>query len=463
MIRRVRLSCWLWLTAFLVGGSAVAADQGRWFRPGDRWVALGDSITQGGSYHQQLELFLLTRNLQQDVGVFNAGISGDTVTGALSRLDWDVLAHQPSVVSIMFGMNDVGRYLYESTDSDAATQARRKARIDSWEKDTRELIARLQRQGVRVIACTPSPFDENVQSTTPNLPGVDAALSECGRRLVDIARETGAALVDFHGPMGTLNRSLQRRDPTATLISAGRVHPGPVGHLVMAYLMLKAAGERPLVAKLSVDATTLRSTGCEHGEVSAIRSYDGGIEFTARAHALPFPTAAESRPALKLVPLASELNRELLQVHGLTGRLEVRIDEVAVGVFSARQLAEGIDLASLADTPQLRQAKEVQACLQRKWAAAGKLRNIAYCEYRASPDEPRPVDSARMPEKLERWLDKSRPGSSFRYIEGEARNYQKDKPQQAALEHEVADWTSRARAAAIPRPRLFVIRPVAAP
>ena len=458
--RNFLLACWLTLLA--LGGGSRAAPVGiqTWIESGTRWVALGDSITQGGSYHQQVELFLLTRHPEQTITVINAGVSGDTAAGALTRLDWDVLAHQPSVVSLMFGMNDVSRYLYAPGVPDGKTLAQRKANIATWEKNVRALVARLQGRNIHVILCTPSPYDENVQSSTPNQPGVDTALQECAERVIEIARESGAAVVDFHGPLTIKNKELQQKDPNATLIGPGRVHPGPIGHLIMAYLMLKAAGQSATVAKLVVDVTTMQHTGSERCQISALQRVGGGVAFTAREDALPFVVGAEARGGLEFVPFGQELNLEILQVRGLSGHFEVRIDDETVGAFSAEQLAHGVDLAALPQTPQLRQANEVLACLRRKWSAVAKLRNVAYCEYRAWAGETRPVDAALMPEKLDHWLTKLRQDSSFRYIEGEAKQYIVNKRNEAALIAEVDDWTIRARGTAIPRPHRFVVRPL---
>jgi acyl-CoA thioesterase-1 len=74
-----------------------------------RIVALGDSLTEGlgvdpeSAYPAQLE-----RRLQADgyaVEVINAGNSGETSSGALSRIDW-VLNLQPDIVILATGGND---------------------------------------------------------------------------------------------------------------------------------------------------------------------------------------------------------------------------------------------------------------------------------------------------------------------------------------------------------------------
>ena len=75
-------------------------------------LALGDSLTAGfgvdpiGSYPAQLE-----RKLQADgydVTVTNSGISGETSSAALSRLDW-VMSTEPDIVIVETGGNDALR------------------------------------------------------------------------------------------------------------------------------------------------------------------------------------------------------------------------------------------------------------------------------------------------------------------------------------------------------------------
>lgn len=72
-------------------------------------VALGDSLTEGfgldqaEAYPAQLEQRL--RDDGYDVEVVNAGVSGETSSGARSRLDW-VLQSEPDIVILATGGND---------------------------------------------------------------------------------------------------------------------------------------------------------------------------------------------------------------------------------------------------------------------------------------------------------------------------------------------------------------------
>lgn len=77
-------------------------------------LALGDSLTAGyglpepQAFTVQLQAALRAKGY--DVTVVNAGVSGDTTAGGLSRLDW-ALADKPDAVLVELGANDMLRGL----------------------------------------------------------------------------------------------------------------------------------------------------------------------------------------------------------------------------------------------------------------------------------------------------------------------------------------------------------------
>lgn len=77
-----------------------------------RITALGDSLTQGygllpgEGLVPQLQAWLTARG--HDVAILNAGVSGDTTAGGLSRLDW-TLADSPDAMIVALGGNDLLR------------------------------------------------------------------------------------------------------------------------------------------------------------------------------------------------------------------------------------------------------------------------------------------------------------------------------------------------------------------
>lgn len=76
-------------------------------------LAFGDSLTagygllQGQSYPAQMEKEL--KALGYDVRIVNAGVSGDTTSGGLSRLDWSLKQAKPDLVILALGANDMLR------------------------------------------------------------------------------------------------------------------------------------------------------------------------------------------------------------------------------------------------------------------------------------------------------------------------------------------------------------------
>lgn len=101
-------------------------------------VFLGDSLTAGlGLEEGQAYPAVLERELKEEglpVRILNAGVSGDTTAGGLSRIDW-LLGQHPDVVVVALGSNDGLRALP----------------VDQTEKNLREIIRRSQATGARVL------------------------------------------------------------------------------------------------------------------------------------------------------------------------------------------------------------------------------------------------------------------------------------------------------------------------
>ena len=102
-------------------------------------LALGDSLTEGlgvdnnANYPAQLEARLQELGYK-DVKVINSGLSGETSTGLVNRLDW-VLQTKPDITILTIGANDAIRGI------DVATV----------EANIRTAIKRLQDNGSEVI------------------------------------------------------------------------------------------------------------------------------------------------------------------------------------------------------------------------------------------------------------------------------------------------------------------------
>lgn len=109
-----------------------------------RWVCYGNSITFGGSvtYPATLQALLRQHYNNNDIEVINAGQPGWTAPMALGGLDTLVLSHQPDMVSIIFGIND----LYQGVST------------DDYEAALSDMVAQLQQQGIAVLVMSPTPI-----------------------------------------------------------------------------------------------------------------------------------------------------------------------------------------------------------------------------------------------------------------------------------------------------------------
>jgi lysophospholipase L1-like esterase len=292
----------------------------------------------------------------------NAGRSGDSAGGALNRLQEDVINKQPTSVAIMFGMNDVNRGAYVANPDEKRKAAQQQA-LDGYKANMTNVVGRIRAEAgePRLLFLTPSPFDQTVVlDKQNNQPGCNDGLGRCAEIVRELAAKNNAVVVDFHGPMTTLNLEQQKQDPKWTIVGGDRVHPGAPGHLMMAWLFLKTQGAPSLVSKVVVDAAAGCATESVNAEVTAVGKADGGVTFTVLEKALPFPIDPAARPVLGLLPIEADLNQELLSVTGLAdGRYELRIDGAAVGRHTAAELARGINLAFNEATPQCKQAQVV--------------------------------------------------------------------------------------------------------
>src|SRR5438270_8425694 len=77
-------------------------------RDGDTVVFLGDSITAARTYGKIIENYTLLRYPDRKVRFINAGHGGDTAEGGLARLDRDVFARGATLLTVAYGVNDIG-------------------------------------------------------------------------------------------------------------------------------------------------------------------------------------------------------------------------------------------------------------------------------------------------------------------------------------------------------------------
>src|SRR5437016_3195508 len=110
---KMKLRCGMFLAVFMGASLAAIAQDSFALRDGDRVVFYGDSITDQRRYTSFVETYVVTRFPKLNVSFVHSGWGGDRVNGGGGgpidvRLWRDVLPYNPTVVTIMLGMNDGG-------------------------------------------------------------------------------------------------------------------------------------------------------------------------------------------------------------------------------------------------------------------------------------------------------------------------------------------------------------------
>ena len=322
---------------------------------GDRVVYYGDSITAQRLYTRFIEDFALTRYPQMHVTFWNAGIPGDTVYGGYTgdmpaRLKRDVLPHQPTVITIMLGMND-GYYM-----------AFNQKYLDVYKEGYRKLLDALQ-SGVptaRVTLISPTPYDEVTHGT--EFAGYNEVISRHSAFVKELAATVHLGFSDFNMvETDLLNGGKQKDSSLAALLIPDRIHPAEASHWVMAAALAHSWGLSPIVSSVQLDASLKQADAAENTQVSDLTVEDGTLHWTQTDNALPLPLQLDDGVIQFVLSISSleAMDQQLLRVNGLpAARYTLEIDGKKIASFAREQLAAGVNLALYA-TPMENQAKGV--------------------------------------------------------------------------------------------------------
>lgn len=359
------------------------------FKEGDRAVFLGNSITDGGHYHSYIWLYYMTRFPDMNLRILNAGIGGDTAYDMNKRLDGDVFSKKPTVLMVTFGMNDSGYLEYNGDNSKEFGEQK----YQECYKNYQLMEKRFQGlSGTRIVLMGSSPYDETAQiKDNTSLRGKNATME----RIVEFQKESAATnnweFMDLNEPMTAINQQFQQKDPSFTICGNDRIHPDNDGHMIMAYLFLKAQGlARKEVADIELHATKKEPVKSVNCEITNIRKNGKDLSFDYLSNALPYPldtvargwgTKKSQAEALKVIPFMTDMNREMLTVKGLKGNYQLLIDGQEVGTWSADELAKGINLAAESKTPQYQQALAIMHLNEHRWEIERNFREYAWIQF----------------------------------------------------------------------------------
>ncbi len=188
-------------------------------------VCFGDSVTgvyyhTGGrrAYTAMVEIGLQQAYPETDITAINAGISGHTTVNALARIDNDVLAKKPDLVTVMFGLNDMTR-----------------VPLEDYRANLKTIIAKCREIGAEVLLCTP-----NSVTTTEGRP--TEKLEEYVAVVREVAEAEATPLADCYADFVTL---WQRDRFEWAMEMSDEIHPNMAGHKHIAEVIVEAVTGMP--------------------------------------------------------------------------------------------------------------------------------------------------------------------------------------------------------------------------
>lgn len=373
------------LTLILLGTAWSRADSLP--QDGSRVLFLGDSNTYAGHFISYLDAYLFLRHPERKVELINLGLPSETVSGESEadhpyprpdvheRAERALKQVKPNLVVICYGMNDG---IYSPLD---------KQRRKMYQDGLLRLIAKAEKAGAKVVLLTPAPFDP--------LPLGDKVLSAGApkyswmrpyARYDDVLRdysewigtlEKKFLVVDAHGAMRRHLARMRQLEPRYHLSGDG-IHPNPAGHWLIARELLAGWKVPPVGIGLDIDLDRGKAEVSGNAEGLTIRP--DRIELTW-ACPLPLPIDPRWDEAFRKEERIGRggFHRFDLAVRGKPAkeRYALTIDGIKLGVFTAAQLRDGVNLQEFPKVKPVALALEIarkldqrQQIMARAWLQA---------------------------------------------------------------------------------------------
>jgi lysophospholipase L1-like esterase len=185
-------------------------------------VCFGDSITKRG-YNKILGEAL-------NVDTVMSGVAGHSTSQAIRRIQKDVIDHNPDIVVIFFGTNDL-----------RVDAPRVHVTLKDYKKNLETMIQHCQKAGAKVVICTLPPINIEKYFTRHETKLYD----EQGglQKMINNYRDTATEVAKNHNaPLVDLNTELKKQP---TWMSPDGVHPSEQGTRIIAELIIEKV--KPLI------------------------------------------------------------------------------------------------------------------------------------------------------------------------------------------------------------------------
>lgn len=170
------------------------------------------------------------------VSVINAGVGGNTTAAARKRFESDVLARNPDVVTILFGINDAAVDVWKGATTPRVS-------LDTYRGNLTYFVKTLKARGARPILLTPNSLEwtpklRELYGKPPYDPssddGFNVLLDQYAEAVRTIAENEQVPLVDVR----RIFKQHRQRNPDQPLLLDG-MHPNALGHRLIADALLK--------------------------------------------------------------------------------------------------------------------------------------------------------------------------------------------------------------------------------
>ncbi|MDP1763870.1 MAG: GDSL-type esterase/lipase family protein [Sediminibacterium sp.] len=193
-------------------------------------VFFGDSITQAGvapgGYIKLVDSLIKQEGQENNYELIGAGIGGDKIYDLYLRVENDVLKHNPDIVIIFVGVNDV----WHKTSSGTGTD------FNKFGRFYEALVNKLQAAGIKVMVSTPAVIGERTDHSNSQ----DGDLNFYSNWLRSYTAKNNIPLIDLRAGFIQYNVHNNPQNKESGILTTDRVHLNAKGNLFVAEEMWKA-------------------------------------------------------------------------------------------------------------------------------------------------------------------------------------------------------------------------------
>ncbi|MDP3666067.1 MAG: GDSL-type esterase/lipase family protein, partial [Sediminibacterium sp.] len=190
----------------------------------------GDSITQAGvapgGYIKLVDSLIKQEGQENNYELIGAGIGGDKIYDLYLRVENDVLKHNPDIVIIFVGVNDV----WHKTSSGTGTD------FNKFGRFYEALVNKLQAAGIKVMVSTPAVIGERTDHSNSQ----DGDLNFYCNWLRSYTAKNNIPLIDLRAGFIQYNVQNNPQNKESGILTTDRVHLNAKGNLFVAEEMWKA-------------------------------------------------------------------------------------------------------------------------------------------------------------------------------------------------------------------------------